>query len=223
MQPIPQPVSITLSGPAVEPLSGKAPKQLIVFLHGLGADGNDLIGLADEFAEDFPDAKFVSPHAPFACDMAPYGRQWFSLQDRAMPAMTHGARIATPILNDYIDAQLAAADLTIKDCFVVGFSQGTMMALYTLLRRPEPCAGIIGFSGAMIADDVNPLTCKPPVCLIHGDADAVVPFAALANAEGVLKAAGIVCEAHRRPNLGHGIDEVGILTAQQFMDAKIKL
>ncbi len=223
MQPIPQPVSTILNGPSVQPFSGKAPKQLIIFLHGLGADGNDLIGLTDEFAEDFPDAKFVSPHAPFACDMAPYGRQWFSLQDRAMAAMTHGARIAAPILNDYIDEQLKLANLTIKDCFIIGFSQGTMMALYTMLRRPEPCAGIVGFSGAMIADDANPISCKPPVCLIHGDADAVVPFAALANAQEALKAVGVPCETHSRPNLGHGIDEVGILTAQQFMDGRIKL
>ncbi len=208
----------TLTGPERAPLEGTA-KRLIVFLHGLGADGNDLIGLAPFFAQAFPDAQFLAPNAPEPCDMAPYGYQWFSLREWTMESKLRGTQAAAPTLNAYLDAQLARFSLDDSALALVGFSQGTMMSLYTALRRSKPIAGIVGYSGALIGAELlaDELKSKPPVCLIHGMADQVVPFAAMELAENALHAAGVAVEAHARPNLPHSIDEEGIEIAIRFL------
>jgi phospholipase/carboxylesterase len=194
-------------------------KHLVILAHGLGADGQDLIGLADELAHYLPDTTFISPDAPFSCDMAPYGRQWFSLQSRAEADLEREVKTAQPILNAYIDAKLEEYQLTIDKLALIGFSQGTMTSLYTALRREDSVAGIVGFSGAMVAATKLPreVQSKPPVCLIHGDADPVVPFESMAIAERSLKAADIAVETHRRPGLPHGIDPQGLKIAGEFL------
>ncbi len=149
----------SLSGPVRKPASGSKPRQLVVLLHGVGADGHDLIGLAPYWAPALPDAEFVSPDAPFPCDMAPYGRQWFSLQDRTPNAILGGVRAAAPILDAFLDEALAARGLDASQLALVGFSQGTMMSLYVGPRRAEALAGIIGYSGALIGADT--LTATP--------------------------------------------------------------
>ena len=208
---------------SVPPKSGTAPKQLVMFLHGLGADGHDLIGLAPEMADALPDAQFVSPDAPYPCDMAPVGKQWFSLQSRQTDHMKTGVEAAKPLLNDYIDKTLKEYHLGIDKLFVVGFSQGTMMALHTLLTRSQPCAGVVGFSGAIIAsrDFVPTITATPPVCLIHGEMDDVVQFAALPDAEGALSKAGLDVEAYPQPNLGHSINPQGLASAITFIQKHV--
>jgi phospholipase/carboxylesterase len=215
-------VSISTAA-SVKPKSGGTPKQLIMFLHGLGADGHDLIGLAPEMADDLPHAQFISPDAPFPCDMAPYGRQWFSLQSRNNAHMMTGINAATPLLNAYIDACLKEYQLEIGSLFVVGFSQGTMIALHTMLTRKEPCAGIVGFSGAIVGsrEFIPTITAKPPVCLIHGEQDTVVPFAALPDAEAALLKAGISVEAHPQQGLGHSINPQGLQAAINFIKARV--
>lgn len=197
------------------PRGGRAPGEanaLVILLHGLGADGNDLIALAPHFAQGAPDAAFVSPHAPFPCDMAPFGRQWFSLQSRAPETVLGGIRAAVPHLDAFIDAELERHGLGDDRLALVGFSQGTMMALHTGLRRPRACAAILGYSGALVGPETlaAEIASRPPVLLVHGDADEVVPFQALATAEAGLKAQGVPVRGVRRPGLGHGIDEVGI-------------
>lgn len=214
-----------LHGPSRPPESGAA-SHLILFLHGLGADGADLLGLADFFTADFPNAHCVGPNAPFPCDMAPFGYQWFSLQSRAMDDMLDGVQKAEPILNRYIDEQLAALKLTDDKLIVIGFSQGTMTALHTLLRRPKPCAAIVGYSGVMLAMDdsiVNDIKSRPPVCLIHGDADTVVPFDALGYSVNVLTHCKVPVEYHPRPGLAHGIDPEGIEIAQAFLKKHVSV
>jgi phospholipase/carboxylesterase len=209
----------TLDGPSHPPAAGGKPRQLVILLHGLGADGNDLIGLAPLFAQILPEAEFLSPNAPFPCDMSPYGFQWFSLQDRGQATLVAQVSAAAPILDAYIDAALAARGLTDSELALVGFSQGTMMALYVGLRRAKPVAGIVGFSGALLAGEALPqeLRSRPPVLLVHGDADPVVPFDALAMAEASLKAAGVPVETLTSPGLGHGIDEAGLKRAAGFL------
>lgn len=206
--------------PELPPKSGIT-KRLVIFLHGVGADGHDLLSLGEFF--DLPDTQYVSPHAPQPFDMAPFGHQWFSLLDRSPAALLAGARTAAPWLNDFIDAQMARFTLTPGDVALVGFSQGTMMALYAGLRRAEPLAGIVGYSGALIAPELlgAEIKSRPPVCLIHGQEDAVVPFGALAQAEGALRAASVTVEAHARPMLGHGIDEKGLQLAAAFLKKQL--
>ena len=206
-----------LSGSSILPTGNV--KKLVVFLHGLGANGNDLISLADEFAPHLPDTAFYSPNAPFPCDMAPYGYQWFSLKQRMEEIMLEGIKIAAPILNAYLDGLLKEHKLNAKDLALVGFSQGTMMSLYLAPRRAEPLAGIVGYSGALIAEGLmaKEVVSKPPICLIHGDADSVVPYQAMQWAESALAANHIPHETHTRPNLGHGIDGQGIEIAKKFL------
>jgi phospholipase/carboxylesterase len=210
----------TLDGPSHPPAAGGKPRKLVVLLHGLGADGNDLIGLAPLFAQILPDTEFVSPNAPFPCDMAPYGFQWFSLQDRAPAVLAAQIAATAPILDAYIDDALATRGLAARDLALIGFSQGTMMALHVGLRRAEPVAGIVGFSGALLAPEAleEEIRARPPVLLVHGDADPVVPFGALALAEAALRGAGVAVETLTCRGLGHGIDEAGLKRAAAFLN-----
>lgn len=208
-----------ITGASQKPRSGGAPKQLIVFLHGVGADGDDLISLSSEMNDALPDAQFVSPNAPFPCDMAPFGYQWFSLQSRSHDAMLSGVQQVAPILNQYLDEQLMLHNLTDDKMAIVGFSQGTMTALYTMPRRAKACAAVVGFSGAMIGGNMlaEEKLSAPPICLIHGQRDDVVPFEAMRAASDALREAGIDCETHARPNLAHGIDPEGLELAIAYL------
>jgi phospholipase/carboxylesterase len=207
-----------LDGPTLGPASGRPPTALVVLLHGLGADGHDLIGLAHEWAPLLPDAAFLSPHAPFPCDMAPFGRQWFSLQERTASAILAGIQVAAPILDAWLDSQLARLGLTDDRLALVGFSQGTMMALYTAPRRPRACAAVVGYSGALFATEpLETAPSKPPVLLVHGDADNVVPVQASVNAGAALAAAGFDVRTEIRPGLAHGIDPEGLQMGGEFL------
>ena len=204
-----------LTGPEIPSASGTT-KRLVIFLHGLGSNGDDLISLAELM--DVPDTHFISPNAPFAFDMAPFGYQWFSLTQMNFALMQEGAKIAAPILNHFIDHQRERFGLRDADIALVGFSQGTMMALYAGMRRATPLAGIVGYSGALLgAESAAEITAKPPVCLIHGTMDMVVPFTAMGTAEAALRAQHVSVETHARPGLGHGIDEQGVITANAFL------
>lgn len=202
------------------PESGNAPKQLVIFMHGVGADGNDLISLAPHFARILPNAHFLSPDAPFACDMAPFGRQWFSLLNRDPEILYTEAEKSRPIVNSFIDNQLSRFDLSDQDLILVGFSQGTMTSLHCALHRPNPCKAILGYSGALLSSGMKEeeITAKPPICLIHGDMDGVVPFAAMAHAATILEDLGLTVETHQRPGLGHGIDPEGIGLGISFLE-----
>lgn len=199
-----------LTGPRFGRGEGEA-EQLVVFLHGLGADGSDLIALAPVLARSLPDAAFVSPNAPFPCDMAPFGYQWFSFQSREPADILAGVEAAAPRLEAFLDAELARFGLADSALALVGFSQGAMMALHVAPRRASPCAAVLSYSGAVVAPErlAAEVRARPPVLLVHGDADEIVPFSNMAAAEAALKAAGLPVSAHRRPGLGHGIDETG--------------
>src|SRR5579871_214074 len=192
-------------GPSIAPASGGKAKQLVVFLHGLGSDGNDLIGLGPMFAERLPDAEFISPNAPFPFDMAPFGRQWFSLQTVSNASALAGVKKVAPILDAYLDQELESRGLTDAELVLIGFSQGTMMSLHVGLRRASPVAAIVGYSGRLIAPELlgKELKSKPPVLLVHGDADAVVPFVSMRFGEEALAGEGIEVKAIQRPGLGH--------------------
>src|SRR5215510_12528417 len=174
-----------LDGPRLEPRSGAA-KRLVVFLHGFGADGNDLIEIGRAWQLLLPDTAFVSPHAPEPCAGAPMGRQWFALTFRDPDERWRGVNAAAPILNAFLDAELARHKLPPSALALVGFSQGTMMALHVALRRAVPPAAIVGYSGMLVLPDgvapdkVAPeITSRPPVLLAHGDQDDLIPPSAL--------------------------------------------
>ena len=201
------------------PAAGGAPRALVVLLHGLGANGADLMGLAPYWAERLPHAAFVAPDAPEPCDMAPFGFQWFSLQDRNPLAMMRGVAAAAPVLDAFLDEVLAEQGLEGDRLALVGFSQGTMMSLHVGLRRTRAPAAIVGFSGALLAGPelFLQIRARPPVLLIHGDADPVVPVSALDAAAIGLRAVGVAVETERRPGLGHSIDDVGLERGGAFL------
>jgi len=208
-----------LSGPEVAPASGGPAKQLVIFLHGVGADGNDLIGLAPYFQRTLPDARFVSPNAPYPFDMAPFGYQWFSLQEFSEENRLQGAEKAAPILDAFIDAELAKDGLAEENLALIGFSQGAMMSLHVGLRRQNKLAAIISYSGVLVGKDKlkEEIRSLPPVMLTHGTDDPVLPFGFLAQAQEGLTELGVKAEAHTRPGLPHGIDDECIRLGQDFL------
>jgi phospholipase/carboxylesterase len=191
----------------------------VVLLHGVGADGNDLISLAPAMRRWLPDAAFHAPDAPWPCDMAPYGRQWFSLQDRRPAALLVGIRRAAPALDAHIDVLLRRHGLSPNRLALLGFSQGTMLALFVAPRRAEALGAVLGFSGALVgAEELQAETrTRPPVMLIHGDADEIIPVEALPLAVEGLTKAGIPVQWIVRPGLPHGIDDEGIEAGGRFL------
>jgi phospholipase/carboxylesterase len=191
------------------PASKGAPRQLVVLCHGLGADAYDLIDLAPAWSHACPDAIFASVHAPFVHDSG-MGRQWWSVADRSPPVMEAGVRRAAPYLQGFLDAELAR--LNLSDYAIMGFSQGAMITLFTALRRPKPPRAVLAFSGALMAPQSLQAEkmCAPPVLLVHGAVDDVVPPERSREAEKVLQAESVPVDSHFIPGLGHGIDDTGI-------------
>jgi phospholipase/carboxylesterase len=212
-----------LDGPRLEPKSGKA-KQLVVFLHGYGADGNDLIDIGRAWQPMLPDAAFVSPHAPRPCGQSPMGREWFPLTFRDPNERWTGVNDAAPGLNAFLDAELTRHKLPPSALALVGFSQGTMMSLHTGLRRPVAPAAIVGYSGMLVVpENIEPeqfmteIVAKPPVLLVHGDQDELIPVQALLHASQSLAAMDIPVQWHISPGVGHGIDQEGLRHGGEFL------
>jgi len=209
---------MTLSGPVVPPRQGE-PRQLVVLLHGWGADGNDLIGLAPALQPTLPHARFVSPNAPDPCDQNPMGLQWYSFADERPEVLKAGYERAARLINAFLDAELARLKLDDSRLALVGFSQGAMMSLYVALRRPRPCAAVVGFSGMMIDPEGlgSELMSRPPVLLAHGDADPVVPVASLHEAVGELARHELSAQWHISRGVGHGIDPGALEAGAAFL------
>ena len=208
-----------LSGPFKLPLKSGKPDKLVVFLHGVGSDGFDLMGLADEFAEVLPNAVFLSPNAPFPYEAYSMGYQWFSLSDYSEDKLYQGIQIALPILKEYIDENLAKYQLKYKDLILIGFSQGTMMALQLAPRLPETCFAVIGFSGALVKPSAlaTEIKSKPKIFLSHGDMDQVVPISQHRFSTKSLKNIEITVEDHIIKNLGHSISLESIELSKKFL------
>jgi phospholipase/carboxylesterase len=212
-----------LDGPRLNPLSGPA-RQLVVFLHGYGADGNDLIEIGRAWQQSLPYAAFVSPHAPEPCGQAPAGRQWFPLTFRDDNERWIGVNKAAPLLQSFLDAELNRHKLPPSALALVGFSQGTMMALHVGLRRAPGPAAIVGYSGLLVLPpDGNleifaaEIKSRPPVLLIHGDRDDLIPPQALFQAIQELAALELPVEWHLSAGIGHGIDAEGLRHGVEFL------
>ncbi|MGH6846044.1 MAG: alpha/beta hydrolase [Methylocella sp.] len=218
------PMPMQLDGPGLAPLSGGKAAYLVILLHGVGANGNDLLYLARAWRNILPTAEFIAPNAPFPYDGAPETRQWFSLQDRAPEKLLAGLREADAILDRFFNELLASRQLGDARLALAGFSQGAAMALYSGLRRQTQIAGIVAFSGALPGGEGlrSDIRSKPPVLLVHGEADDVVPFRSLANTKATLEAAGVPVTAEVRPGLDHAIDDAGIALAADFLRDVLK-
>ncbi len=212
----------TLDGPRLAP-DGRA-KQLVVFLHGYGADGGDLIAIGQQWQSFLPDTAFVAPNAPEPCAQAPVGRQWFALTMHDEKELWPGVNRAQPALDAFLDAELARYGLGEDRLALVGFSQGTMLALHAGLRRKRAPAAILGYSGLLVgpehlasAQAKDAKGRPPPILLVHGDQDEVIPVDAMFVAAEQLAEAGIPVQWHLAPGGGHGIDGGGLLHGGLFL------
>jgi phospholipase/carboxylesterase len=217
-----------LTGPRLAPRSRGPARHLVIFLHGYGADGNDLIELGRAWQTLLPDAAFVSPHAPERCAQAPTGRQWFALTFRDPNERWSGVNKAAPALDRFIDEELKRNNLPPAALALVGFSQGTMMALHVGLRRAERLAAVVGYSGMLVLPNgagpdavKGEIRARPPILLVHGDRDDLIPVQALAMSVHSLGALEIPVEWHMSAGIGHGIDEEGLRHGGAFVASRL--
>jgi len=196
-------------------------KSLVIFLHGYGADGADLLGLADVLAPHLTGAVFLAPDAPEPCRGGGFGYQWFPIprmDGSPQSEAEAGLDAATRDLNGFLDARLKDEGLTADRLALVGFSQGAMMSLHIAPRRPQAMAGVVAISGRLLEPErIGEVIARPPVLLIHGDDDQVVPFGNMAHAGEVLTGAGIETFAHVMRGTGHGIAPDGLSVALTFL------
>ena len=204
------------------PSAGGISNKLVIFLHGYGADGKDLIDLANPFSMAMPNATFISPDAPHPCTMSPSGREWFPIDQ-----IPTGAIKASENLISLIQDEAKSLNLSFKDVILIGFSQGAMMSLQCLLINNQQFSAIIGYSGALREENVEAAHnqiingkhnfANTPVLLIHGEKDEVVPFQSLISSKNLLNNIGFNIQTLSRPNLGHGIDPEGISAGMELL------
>ena len=209
-------MSEIVNGSSLQPLSGGPPKQIVLLLHGYGSNGADLISLAPHWQRTLPDALFLAPNAPQRLHS---GYQWWPLVAFTSQALASGAASAAPAIDAFIDRKLAQYGLQDADLALVGFSQGTMMALHVGLRRKAQVAGILGYSGMLTgeAELARQEITKPPVLLVHGSADPIVPVTALHAAKRALARMGVDVATHVSAGTGHTVDPVGLRLGAEFV------
>ena len=204
------------------PAAGGIANKLVVFLHGYGADGKDLIDLAKPFGMALPNASFISPDAPHSCAMSPQGRQWFPIEE-----IPKGAIKASLSLLDLIESEAKKLNLSFKDVILIGFSQGAMMSMQCLLINQKQLCAIIGYSGALRQENIDAANDQilngkhkfsdTPILLVHGEQDEVVPFQSLERSKNLLNNIGFSVQSLSRQNLAHGIDPEGISKGMDFL------
>ncbi len=212
-------MTVFLDGPRMPPKRGGKPDALVILLHGYGSNGADLISLAPYWADALPGAVFVSPNAIEAVPQAPGGFQWFPISNLDPHLMESGARLAAQSVDRFIDRELEKYALAPSQLALVGFSQGTMMALHVGLRRSQQIAGIVGFSGVLVGARSlkEEMRTKPPVLLIHGDRDPTIPIPAMFDSADALAEAGHGAQWHVSYGVPHSIGPDGLELGGAFL------
>jgi len=205
----------SLSGPRLPPARGEA-THLVILCHGYGADGKDLIGLAPFWQRILPTAAFVAPNAPERCPGSP-GYQWFPISRLDPRDMQRGVESAVSVLESFLDSELARYRLSADRLALVGFSQGTMMSLRVGLARARKPAAIVGFSGLLAGEAPALGADAPPILLVHGDSDPMIPVDALFQSAAALGRAGAAVQWHISPGIAHAIDEQGLALGGGFL------
>lgn len=209
---------MSLDGPRLAPLAGSTPNALIVLIHGYGSNGDDLLSLARMIQPALPNTAFVAPNAPSRVPRMAAAFQWWPIETFSMAERAAGAVSAAPALDAFIAQELEKTGLSSDRLLLLGFSQGTMMALHVGLRRPEPVAGIVAISGMLVAPErlEAEIRARPPVLLIHGTDDDVVPFRSMDLTSTALSAVGVDIETHVSPGIGHSVGQDGLAAATVF-------
>jgi len=208
-----------LDGPRRGPASGRKARQLVVLLHGIGSDGDDIAGLAPPFAEALPDAAFAAPDAPLSPELGGTHRQWFAIDDLSPARLHAGIGAAAEMLWAFIDAELRRLELGAEAVALAGFSQGAMLALWAGLRHAPGPGAVLAYAGALVGDATlgAALRWKPPVLLVHGTEDTVVAPGFSQSAERVMRDLGVPVRALFRRGLGHALDAECIGAGAAFL------
>jgi phospholipase/carboxylesterase len=216
-------MSAIVQGPEIAALSCGKPVYLVVLLHGPGADGQSIINQALNWAPTMPKAEFLAAESPFLCSGDGSGGVWFDMADMSADRMSGGLRAATPMLDAFLNEVLAERRLPDSHLALVGFSQGAMLALHVGLRRQKPVGAIVAFSAAIYDTEnlAREIKSRPPVLMIHGEADPVVPFATMIASKELLKANGVPAKSMRRQRVGHEMDDDGVIAAGDFLTATV--
>ncbi len=217
-------MTVFLDGPRMPPARGGKPDSLVILLHGYGSNGADLISLAPYWAKALPGAAFVSPNGVEPVAQVPGGYQWFPITNLDPHLMEQGAKRAAPSIERFIERELEKNSLPPHRMALVGFSQGTMMALHVALRREQPAAAVLGFSGVLVGARTlkEQMRSRPPVLLIHGDQDATIPVAAMFESAEALAAAGHGAQWHVSMGTPHGIGPDGLDLGGAFLSHYLK-
>jgi phospholipase/carboxylesterase len=217
-------MTVFIDGPRMPPAGGAKADALVILLHGYGSNGADLISLAPYWKDALPRAAFVAPNAIEPVPQAPGGYQWFPISQLDPQLMEQGARSAAQSVDRFIDRELERAGLDDSRLALVGFSQGTMMALHVGLRRKRPPAAILGFSGVLVAGRQlkDEMTAKPPVLLVHGSEDPMIPVTAMFDSAEALAAAGHGAQWHVSYGVPHSIGPDGLELGGAFLASTLK-
>lgn len=206
-----------LNGPMQRTKSGNAPKQQFFLFHGWGADGANLLDIAEALSHTFPDAEFYLPNAPEFCENNTSGYQWFGLRDESLSALMQGVEEASKIVEKYIREKSSEANVGPENVILLGFSQGAMLSLHLALTRPNLCSVVTAYSGKLIDVPDKIIEMLPPIMLAHGDEDIVIPIEAMIESFHRLKDIGVKVDGYRMADLGHGINQAGIELGQKFI------
>ncbi len=217
-------MTVFLDGPRVPPARGGKPDSLVIMLHGYGSNGADLISLAPYWARALPGTAFVSPNAIEPVPQAPGGYQWFPISNLDPHLMEQGARAAAQSVDRFIDRECQKYGLAPDQVALVGFSQGTMMALHVALRRERPLAAVLGFSGVLVGGRrlKDEMRAKPPILLVHGDRDPTIPIPAMFDSAEQLAAAGHGAQWHISYGVPHSIGPDGLELGGAFLAKYLK-
>lgn len=211
--------NIFLRSTSLAQISTKA-NYLIVFCHGYGADGKDLINIGNYWQRFLPDFYFTSPNAPNVCSVNPSGFEWFNLMNPDIKNVVLELESSVLQLTKFIDAKLKDLSLDYSKLFLVGFSQGTMMSLHYALTNPNKIAGVIGYSGKIYDPSIleNNIKSRPPIFLMHGDDDNIVPLEDMMEAKNFLTKNKVDLKTKIFKGCGHSIPTQGLSLGLEFIN-----
>ena len=203
----------------IYPLSQNQPRQAIIMCHGYGGDGNDISTLAINWQRFLPDALFLCPNAPEICAVNPRGYQWFDLTSDDEEKILEGSLVAEKKLNTFLDQILNNFNLNYKNLALIGFSQGCMIIIQTVLKKKEKINCLVGYSGKLISKQNldNKIISKPKIFLMHGDKDTIVPASHLLETKDFLLKHNLKIKIKLFKDCGHVIPVQGSSLGLEFL------
>ncbi len=200
-----------------------SPESLVILLHGVGANGANLVPLGEALEGFLPDAVFVAPDAPEPFEGGGSGRQWFSIvgdsdgnrQERVLKARAGFDRVVAR------EIERAGFARRLDRVALFGFSQGAILSLDALVDGRWPIAAVVAASGRLVTPVGPKAAVSTPVLILHGERDEVISAAEAGRAKRALAGAGFSVEAHVYPGVGHSVSPEGLEAAGRFLASRL--